>query len=172
VRWRDDAETRAARRCRFTHDVPVYLAQKPHDIHFPPVSALSSDPPFVHLPDPPTPAPEGGDAAARPIDASLDAATICPVFAETGACRHGLKCRFLGAHARVADGTVELIEHGDHAAAATLGAAELNFAGAETLTLLRKRKVRTLRAFYVSAAESNGLPHSSRRPLPQRISRS
>lgn len=77
-------------KCRFSHDIPGYLAAKHRDVYLPSASALSSTPPFVSQPEPATPL-EGA-----PV--SVDTNTTCPVFAETGYCRQGFKCRFLGGH--------------------------------------------------------------------------
>lgn len=127
------------RQCRFTHDVGAYLAQKQRDIRFPAASALSAYPPFVDLPPPPPPAEDGATPAQ---DASIDCGTICPVFAETGECRHGLKCRFLGAHVHTGEsGSIEPLLDADRAAHAAVASKELNFAGPEVLKLLRTKKV-------------------------------
>ena len=66
-------------RCRFTHDIPAYLAAKAHDLHIPQLSQLSDSPPFA--PDPAT------QAQSRPVYQSMDPNTVCPVFAATGECR-------------------------------------------------------------------------------------
>ncbi|KAG8911867.1 tRNA-dihydrouridine synthase 3, partial [Tulasnella sp. 417] len=80
--------------CRFSHDIPGYLAAKPRDVYFPPASALFSTPPFVTQPEPTT--------IVEGAPASVDTNTTCPVFAETGHCRQGFKCRFLGSHVTLA----------------------------------------------------------------------
>lgn len=126
-------------RCRFTHDISGYLSQKPQDIHFPATSDLSNNPPFVNLPPPTPPRDEEGP---RSPAASLDRETICPIFAESGTCRHGLKCRFLGAHVQAReDGTLEPAVDEERVAPAAVASKELNYAGADVLKLLRTKKV-------------------------------
>ena len=76
---------------------------------------------------------------------SLDPTTICPVYSETGKCRHGFKCRFLGAHVK-AEGDdfsdeLSLIVDGDKAAHAAVSTAELNFVDSDVRKQLRTRKV-------------------------------
>ena len=59
-----------------------------------------------------------------------------------GECRLGLKCRFLGAHARVDDGgDVILITDDEKKSRITVTNAELNQVSPETLKLLRQNKV-------------------------------
>jgi tRNA-dihydrouridine synthase 3 len=157
-------------RCRFTHDIPAYLSQKPRDIYFPSGSSISLEPPYVSLPtvtasdapvDPTTPTstssatttditPPSLAPLPQPQDptVSIDFTTTCPVFQETGECRHGLKCRFLGAHAdqiTTEDGSastsIKLKVDEDLKAATVLSSKELNFSGPENLALLRKKKV-------------------------------
>ncbi len=119
-------------RCRFSHDIPAYLEAKPRDIFFPPESMLSSEPPFVSLPD----------AAKRTDESSVDSPTRCPVFEATGSCRLGLKCRFLAGHARKAeDGTVSLVEDEERKKVTLTASTELNFVSPTTLKLLRTKKV-------------------------------
>jgi tRNA-dihydrouridine synthase 3 len=156
-------------RCRFTHDIPAYLSQKPRDIYFPSASSISLEPPYVSLPtvtasaapvDPTTPtststtttdiAPPSLAPPPQPQDPtiSIDFTTTCPVFQETGECRHGLKCRFLGGHASqitTEDGStstsIKLKVDEDRKASTVLSSKELNFSGPESLALLRKKKV-------------------------------
>jgi tRNA-dihydrouridine synthase 3 len=160
-------------RCRFTHDIPAYLSQKPRDIYFPPASSISLEPPYVTLPtvtasaapvDPTTPTSTSTSDIAPPSSAppllpapppqlqdptiSIDFTTTCPVFQETGECRHGLKCRFLGGHAdqiTTEDGSastsIKLKVDEDLKAVTVLSSKELNFSGPENLALLRKKKV-------------------------------
>ena len=72
---------------------------------------------------------------------------MCPVHSETGKCRHGFKCRFLGAHVEAAgDGISDessLIIDGEKAAHAAVSAAELNFVDPDVRKQLRTRKVTT-----------------------------
>ena len=132
----------AGARCRFTHDVRGYLSAKPGDVKFPAPSDLSTQPPFVIL----------GDGVAKNVanqpaetHSSLDPTTLCPIYSETGKCRHGFKCRFLGAHAMAAvDGfpdELSLVVDGDKAAHAAISAAELNFVDPDVRKQLRTRKV-------------------------------
>ncbi|KAG0699063.1 FMN-linked oxidoreductase [Suillus ampliporus] len=120
--------------CRFTHDVDAYLAAKPRDIHFPSITKISDVPPFI----------TGTEEDNSTVDdslSSLDQHTSCPSFAESGFCRLGLKCRFLGAHAkRDVTGVITLVEDEEKRAQAALSATELNFVSADTLKLLRSKK--------------------------------
>ena len=73
---------------------------------------------------------------------SLDMSTVCPVFAETGECRYGFKCRFLGGHVRTAEnGDLSLVGDEDKKARAALTAHEVNFVGTDVQKALRSRKV-------------------------------
>ena len=75
----------------------------------------------------------------------MDYSTTCPVFAETGECRHGLKCRFLGGHVRTDDsGQLVLIRDEDKRARSAVSAKEVNFMNPDTLKLLRSKKVRDM----------------------------
>ena len=67
-------------RCRFTHDIPAYLAAKAYDLHIPHVSLFSDSPPF---------APDRAATLdhSKPVYPSIDLNTVCPVFAATGECR-------------------------------------------------------------------------------------
>ena len=76
---------------------------------------------------------------------SLDPTTICPVHAETGKCRHGFKCRFLGAHVRTAKNgssdELSFVIDGEKVAHAAVFSAELNFVDPNVRKQLRTRKV-------------------------------
>lgn len=136
-------------RCRFTHDIPAYLAAKPRDIRMPPASSISNVPPFIidpspsQLPPPPSPSSPSTPATFS----SLDSTTTCPLFAESGECRLGLKCRFLGAHAHssidpeTGSGTVTLLVDEEKKSSVAGAHVELNQIGAEALKLLRQKKV-------------------------------
>ncbi|KAI0364512.1 zinc finger dihydrouridine synthase [Pilatotrama ljubarskyi] len=121
--------------CRFTHDVSVYLAAKPRDIHFPSSEDLSNSPPFVRLPD---------VEMTEEIDAtksSLDFTTTCPIYQHTGECRHGLKCRFLGNHVRMKEnGELELVVDEEKKARLIAAETELNFIDGDTLRKIRTKK--------------------------------
>ncbi|KAI0822356.1 zinc finger dihydrouridine synthase [Trametes gibbosa] len=121
--------------CRFTHDVPAYLAAKPKDIRFPSSKDLSDSPPFVRLPD--VEMSESVDA----IRSSLDLTTTCALFEYTGECKHGLKCRFLGSHVVTKeDGELELVVDEDKKARVAASETEVNFIDAESLRKIRTKK--------------------------------
>ncbi|KAI0705569.1 zinc finger dihydrouridine synthase [Earliella scabrosa] len=121
--------------CRFTHDVPAYLAAKPRDIHFPSVDDISDVAPFVRLPD--VEMSEDGEAQKS----SLDPTTTCPVFQRTGDCKHGLKCRFLGSHVRTRDdGELELVVDEEKKARVAASETEVNFLDGDTLRKIRTKK--------------------------------
>ncbi|CDO71512.1 hypothetical protein BN946_scf184910.g11 [Trametes cinnabarina] len=121
--------------CRFTHDVAAYLAAKPRDIHFPAPEDLSDEPPFVRLPD--VEMAETTDA----LQTSLDPTTTCPIFHDTGECRHGLKCRFLGNHVRKKEnGELELLIDEEKKARVAAADTELNFVDGDTLKKIRTKK--------------------------------
>ncbi|KAF8468766.1 hypothetical protein JB92DRAFT_3058588 [Gautieria morchelliformis] len=123
-------------KCRFTHDVKAYLSVKPRDITFPSSQALSATPPFV-VP------PEAGEI--DPAFASVNFATSCPVFEENGLCRHGLKCRFLGGHARKVDDSpgIEVVKDQKREDELRNAVTELNFPGPGTLKRLRTKQYPT-----------------------------
>lgn len=74
----------------------------------------------------------------------MDPSTICPVFAETGECRHGLKCRFLGGHVQKDDrGNLVLMQDEEKQARSAVSAKEINFMSPDVLKLLRSKKVRS-----------------------------
>ncbi|KAG1807502.1 zinc finger dihydrouridine synthase [Suillus subaureus] len=120
--------------CRFTHDIDAYLAAKPRDIRFPSITTISDVPPFIMD-------TEEDNSTTGDNLYSLEQHTSCPSFAESGFCRLGLKCRFLGAHAkRDASGVITLVEDEEKRAQTALSATELNFVSADTLKLLRSKK--------------------------------
>ncbi|KAG2134108.1 hypothetical protein DEU56DRAFT_871874 [Suillus clintonianus] len=120
--------------CRFTHDVDAYLAAKPRDIRFPSITTISDVPPFIM-------GTEEDNSTADNSLSSLDQHASCPSFAESGFCRLGLKCRFLGAHTeRDTSGVITLIEDEEKRAQTALSTTELNFVSADTLKLLRSKK--------------------------------
>jgi len=72
----------------------------------------------------------------------VDKSAICPVFSETGECRYGLKCRFLGGHVQKdSSGNLVLIVDEEKKARSAISAKEVNFVGPDVLKLLRSRKV-------------------------------
>lgn len=93
-----------------------------------------------------------GDAKANTVAvqvaetrSSLDSTTICPVHSEMGECKHGFKCRFLGAHAKTAENgssdQLSLVVDGEKVAHAAVSAVELNFVDPNVRKQLRTRKV-------------------------------
>ncbi|KAF8581807.1 zinc finger dihydrouridine synthase, partial [Ramaria rubella] len=123
-------------KCRFTHDLKHYLSIKPRDIKFPSLQDLKTEPPFV------TP-PEEGEI--DPTFASVDYSTTCPIFGESGTCRYGLKCRFLGGHVRrTEDGTsVEIVTDPTREEELRNSTTELNYLEPGTLKELRTKKYPT-----------------------------
>lgn len=101
---------------------------------------LGNEPPFVSLPS--TGENEDEDENEKAEGSSVDSTTRCPIFEATGSCRLGLKCRFLGAHVRKAEGeTVALVEDEDKKALTLTANTELNFVSPGTTKLLRTKKV-------------------------------
>ncbi|KZV62143.1 zinc finger dihydrouridine synthase [Peniophora sp. CONT] len=117
-------------KCRFSHDIPAYLAAKPKDIYLPAASDLVEHSPFVAVP-----------LAYTEAESSVQPLSRCPVYERTGSCRHGLKCRFLGGHAKLnEDGTVTILEDAEKKAATSKDNTELNFMTGPVLKLLRTKK--------------------------------
>ena len=76
------------------------------------------------------------------LKSSLDPTTTCAIFDRVGECKHGLKCRFLGAHARTReDGELELVTDEEKKARCVAAEAEVNFIDADTLRKIRTKKV-------------------------------
>jgi tRNA-dihydrouridine synthase 3 len=122
-------------RCRSTHNVEEYLAAKPRDLRFPPVSSISIEAPFVATID-------GDETIVDNQNPSIDFSTICPVFESTGECRHGLRCRYLGGHVRkTEEGKVELFVDEEKKARTIVAETELNFVMGDTLKQIRSKKV-------------------------------
>ena len=117
-------------RCRFIHDIPSYLSAKPRDIYFSSISLFSDTPPFLPLPE-------------ETYSTSIDPTTICPVYQETGYCRHGFKCRFLGGHVRTDpdSGDLVLLRDEEKMARTALSSKEVNFVEGDVMKLLRSKKV-------------------------------
>ncbi|KAF5384202.1 hypothetical protein D9615_003375 [Tricholomella constricta] len=119
--------------CRFTHDIPAYLVAKTQDIRIPELSEISDTPPFA--------ADLTKVGKSHPDHPSLDLSAICPLFAETGECRYGFKCRFLGGHVSWDEaGKLTLIEDEDKKARTVLSLQEVNFIGADIQKQLRSKK--------------------------------
>lgn len=122
-------------RCKFTHDISAYLTAKPRDIHFPASNAITSSPPYISTTSSPDAEMSEGNTP------SLDFSTKCPVFERTGECRYGLKCRFLGGHARLREGgEVETLTDEEKKARAAIAETELNFIDGVTLRTIRSKK--------------------------------
>ncbi|KAF9453346.1 FMN-linked oxidoreductase [Macrolepiota fuliginosa MF-IS2] len=119
--------------CKFAHDIPAYLAAKVHDLRIPDTSEISDAEPFIKTDRPVT--------TPHPDHPSLDLGTTCPVFTETGECRYGFKCRFLGAHIRADDtGKIALVGDEDKKARSALTANELNSVNRDIQNGLRTKK--------------------------------
>ncbi len=104
---------------------------------------LSNEPPFVCLPS------NASNKTETPEESSVDSTTRCPAFEVTGSCRVGLKCRFLGGHARkTEDGMVTLVEDEDKQALALATNTELNFVSPATLKFLRMKQVEFIPQMY------------------------
>ena len=121
------------RRCRFSHDIDAYLAAKPQDLRIPSVSEFTETPPF------------GPDLSSvlKPHSRhpNVDTATQCHIFAETGECRYGYKCRFLGGHVQdSSEGNLTLLQDESKKAHAVLTGHEMNFIGAENQKRLRAKR--------------------------------
>lgn len=112
--------------------------QKPRDILFPTnVDSISVPGSFTE--DASTAESESN---ASDLPASVDPSAICPVFNSKGECKHGLKCRFLGAHVRKTEsGSLELLSEEDKVARRKLETTELNFLPPDVLKQLRSKKV-------------------------------
>ena len=122
-------------RCRNTHDIKAYLASKPKDLRFPPISALSSEPPFVKQVD-------EDQTMEDAENLSVDFSTTCPIFERTGECKHGLRCRYLGGHVRKKEeGEMELVVDEEKKARSIVAETELNFVTGDTLKQIRSKKV-------------------------------
>ncbi|KAJ7451979.1 zinc finger dihydrouridine synthase [Mycena latifolia] len=120
-------------KCRNNHDVEGYLAAKPQDLALPQAADVKD----MALP---TQGAMEVDSASAP---SVAWKTICPVFAETGECRFGFRCRFLGGHVRPASsgtGAPELVKDDEKIARAALASVEANRITGHTLKLLRTKK--------------------------------
>lgn len=150
---------RRTSRCRFTHDIKAYLAAKPRDIKLPSAKGITITPPFVVT---------DTNSESAP-GSSLDFTTVCPSFEETGECRLGLKCRFLGAHARIDDnGTVIVTTDEEKKSRIALANTELNQVSAETLKLLRQNKVCASHSCFLISVNCGAVPEAHHRCIPQR----
>lgn len=111
------------------------MAAKPKDIRFPPLSALSDAPPFV--------AQSEQDEEMQDVDKPpFDQTVYCPVFEATGSCKAGLKCRFLGGHARRDEsGQTVLVFDEEKQALTASTETEVNFVDGELLKQMRTKKV-------------------------------
>ncbi|KAF8352002.1 zinc finger dihydrouridine synthase [Amanita rubescens] len=115
--------------CRFIHDIPKYLAAKPADIRIRETNEIADTIPFVTEVQPET----NGHLNTR-----------CPIFDETGECRFGFKCRFLGGHAsKDTEGNINIIVDEEKKAQTAVSMHEANFVDAEILKMLRTKKYPT-----------------------------
>ncbi|KDQ53059.1 hypothetical protein JAAARDRAFT_444072 [Jaapia argillacea MUCL 33604] len=90
-------------RCRFTRPrYPASLSSEPADIYLPSKFDLQNTPPFVVFPPASTSASEAPHWHPYP---STNPNITCTVFDSRGECRHGLKCRFLGAQVQLSTRT-------------------------------------------------------------------
>jgi tRNA-dihydrouridine synthase 3 len=112
------------------------LEAKPRDIHFSLNAPLEEEEPF--LADEST---MDTDVATVPILQSLDHTTTCLTFVELGECGNGLRCRFLGAHAKLVDGKIEVLKDEEKIAHQVASKREVNGVGNDVLTPLRKKQV-------------------------------
>lgn len=140
-------------RCRFSHDIPAYLAAKPKDIYFNTSDSVSDTYPYINIY--PSSDPEAkvdtevSDSHPTP-ESSVDFTTHCPNFEETGSCRHGFKCRFLGGHVRKAeDSTLTLIQDESKKSTTLRPSTEVNYLDGLTMKLLRTRKVGTVICWFL-----------------------
>ena len=126
--------------CKFTHDINAYLAEKPQDIRFPLPEELVTDSPFIK------------------VSPGLEHRIKCSVFEDTGTCKHGYKCRFLGGHSRVvsaldapegAQPSMELIVDQEKIEARRPFVGEWNVLPIEKLKAIRSRNVSGLLEPYV-----------------------
>ncbi|KAF8513739.1 zinc finger dihydrouridine synthase [Hysterangium stoloniferum] len=123
-------------KCRYTHGIKAYLSTKSKDIKLPSRDILSNEPPFIL---------SQNNAEVDPDFSSIDFTTVCPVFAETGACRAGFKCRFLGGHVRkVLEGPgVELVTNPQRQEGLRSTTVELNYLGPGTSKQVRTKQYPT-----------------------------
>lgn len=114
----------------------AYLAAKPKDIRFPQTSDLTDAPPFVTVSN-------EDETMADAAEPSIDWSAKCPVFEAVGECSQGLKCRFLGGHARKGEnGEIALATDEEKKAREAIAQTEVNFVTGETLKAIRSKKVR------------------------------
>ncbi|KAJ7708634.1 zinc finger dihydrouridine synthase [Mycena metata] len=151
-------------KCRNNHDLAGYLAAKPPDLRFPEPEEVQSMPvPVIGQMD------VDGDAEAS---AASDLKTICPVFAETGDCRFGFRCRYLGGHVRYTDaGVAELVKDEEKMAySAALGSGEVNRITNDAQKLLRSKKYPfPIATAYQKELEATDAANSKPKPKPSAI---
>ena len=124
-----------ASRCRGSHDLPAYIANKPADLYWTPAPVFDTAPFVARRSSPPQNLYEEFP--------SIDASTICPYYREHGRCKFGFKCRFLGGHAgRGEDGKLVLLTDPAREAIAVVTAVEKNSIEISVLKSLRKKEVR------------------------------
>lgn len=144
-------------RCRYTHDVAHYLAEKPEDIIFPQTVDALVDSILEPV--------MGASNTETNLPSSINPNTICPVFQERGECRVGFKCRFLGGHIKKEeDGSFRLVKDEEKFAQRKDKTLERNFLPNESLKQLRTKKVR----FAVSPGLNSSLTIHTRSSIPSR----
>ncbi|KAJ7168917.1 zinc finger dihydrouridine synthase [Mycena filopes] len=146
--------------CRNNHDLAAYLVEKPADLRLP-------------LPDEVQSMPLPG-AEAMDVDAAVDAPkhdTICPVFAETGDCRFGFRCRFLGGHVRQNDaGVAELVKDEEKMAYAALASGESNRITNDAQKMLRSKKYPfPIATAYQKEIEATDTANNNPKPEPAAV---
>ncbi|KAJ7911826.1 zinc finger dihydrouridine synthase [Mycena leptocephala] len=138
--------------CRNNHDIAAYLAAKPADL------ALLQPEDVKNMPVP--------TAEGMEVDTAAERKIICPVFEETGECRYGFRCRYLGGHVRQNDdGVPELVKDAEKMAYAATTSVETNRLSNDTQKLLRSKKY----PFPIATAYQNELEAAdgSSKPKPQ-----
>ncbi|KAG6890243.1 tRNA-dihydrouridine synthase 3 [Termitomyces sp. T32_za158] len=122
-----------AEQCKFSHDIAAYLAEKQQDLRIPDTyeipDAQPIAPDFTKLTQPHSKYP------------SIDLNTTCPIYAETGECRYGFKCRYLGGHFQTdTSGNLVLVKDQEKKASTAVSSRELNFIGGDVQKQLRSKK--------------------------------
>ncbi|EAU84036.1 zinc finger dihydrouridine synthase [Coprinopsis cinerea okayama7 len=122
--------------CRFTHDIAEYIKEKPQDLRIPLLSEFKESPPYG-----PDLTVIGKPGKKHP---NIDFSTKCPVHEESGECRYGYKCRYMGGHAlEDEEGNVTLVADEDKKAQVALTSHEINFVGGDVQKQLRSKKYPT-----------------------------
>ncbi|KAM6501185.1 zinc finger dihydrouridine synthase [Amanita muscaria] len=119
--------------CRFTHDIPQYLAAKLADIHIRDPREIMDTAPFIM---------DVSSVATEELKGHSD--VKCPIYEETGECRFGFKCRFLSGHASTDESrNLCLRVDEEKKARSAVSSHEVNFIDNDVLKLLRTKKYPT-----------------------------